>query len=178
MIKIFFMVIFFIFIASCGGSDDTTNNDGDNGGTPDVDVVYAGNWTTHGNLKWSDKSSSTMIWDNAKAYCTSLGGRLPNITELRTIIINCPGTVTGGVCAVNEPDHLASTDYSDANCYCDGSADSYSALGDDKNTWLWSSSEQRSANADLAWRVRFGNGVVSGYYKDDGYANGRARCVK
>ncbi len=116
----------------------------------------------HDGLNWSDKAANTMTWEEAKTYCTNLGGRLPTIDELRTIIINCPGSMTGGACQVSDPDHLADSDRSNS-CSCDGSAASYSALGDDKNTALWSSSV-RSGNTDYAWGVFFRNGNVHNDY--------------
>ena len=55
---------------------------------------------------WSDRSSSTMTWANAKTYCDNLttGGfydwHLPSINELRTLITNCSATQTGGSCGI------------------------------------------------------------------------------
>jgi hypothetical protein len=38
----------------------------------------------------------------AAAYCTSLGGKIPTVAELRTLIESCPATATGGACLVTE----------------------------------------------------------------------------
>ncbi len=125
----------------------------------------------HDGLYWSDKSTNKMNWEDTIIYCTDLGGRLPTIDELRTLIINCPESMTGGSCQISDPDHLESSDYSES-CYCDGSAASYSALSDDKNTWLWSS----SSHGDMtdAWGVDFGYGDVGSSSKPR-YRN--VRCV-
>lgn len=168
-------------------SDDFDDNDdtGNTGLDEDADIGNTGNTGakctgsdkfchSHDGLNWSDASSSEMPWDEAITYCDYLGGRLPDITELRTIIINCPGTMTGGACAVNEPDHLALSDWTEAYCFCDGNADSYSVLGDGKETFLWSSSE-RSDGVFGAWRVGFTNGIVHGNGK---YGSSYVRCVR
>ncbi|HPS31772.1 MAG TPA: DUF1566 domain-containing protein [bacterium] len=156
MIRIY-LIVLFVCLFSCDGGDEG-------------DFSYE-----HNGLYWSDISDDYMTWDEAVTYCENLGGRLPNITELRTIIINCPGTMTGGACAVNESDHLANMDYSE-DCYCDGSAESYSALGDSVDTVLWSSSEQ-SDNADRAWFVRFEYGYVD-WDGDKSKYGCYVRCVK
>ncbi len=125
----------------------------------------------HDGLCWSDKSANTMNWETAKTYCSELGGKFPTIDELRTLIINCPGSMTGGACKVSDPDNLASGDYNSGDCMCDGNAESYSALGDDKNTKLCSSSEL----LDTAWGVSFYSGHLSRYNKTNDY---NVRCVR
>ena len=71
-------------------------------------------------LIWSKKASETMRWANAQTYCDELteGGfndwRLPNIDELRTLILSCPDTMPGGSCAVTDPDCLSLN-----SCYTD-----------------------------------------------------------
>lgn len=57
---------------------------------------------SHDYLSWSDKAIEKMNWDDAIKYCEDLGGRLPTIDELRTLIQNCPATETGGECGVTE----------------------------------------------------------------------------
>ena len=43
-------------------------------------------------INWSDRSLGEIDWESAVEYCEKKGGRLPNITELRTLVINCPQT--------------------------------------------------------------------------------------
>lgn len=189
MIRFFFIVIFFVFIASCGSgadsksdgqktndtdtqgdTDTTTQTDNDtvfpidNGGTPDIDVVYIDGWTTHDSLNWSEKSSNHMSWYDAKTYCANIGGRLPTIAELRTLIQNCPATQTGGECKVNDPDNLSySADWTDA---CDGcgydESVKYSVFGD--REYFWSASE-RSDLTENAWLLASGIGGLTKLHK-------------
>ncbi|HRZ78442.1 MAG TPA: DUF1566 domain-containing protein [bacterium] len=154
------MVLLFVMI-SCGGDDteDTANN------FPNE----------HDGLNWSDAASSEMTWDEAINYCETLGGRLPTISELRTLIQDCPSTETGGECGVT--DECLSWE----NCWndsCDGCESDetnpvkYSVFGD--TNWFWSSSE-RSNYTGLAWYVYFPTGLVYEYSKLN---HTKVRCVR
>lgn len=142
---------------------------------PQVDAVLK---PSFGN--WSKKAPDTMNWSDAKAYCADLneGGysdwRLPTISELRTLIKNCPVTETGGACRVTN-DCLSWKDCRTSVCDgCSGSLDGrYSKLGDTE--WFWSSSEL-SDIADLAWRVDFRNGHV--YNNNKYYSSFNVRCLR
>jgi len=41
---------------------------------------------------WSDTAPTAITWNDALSYCNGLGGRLPNIRELRMLLQNCPET--------------------------------------------------------------------------------------
>jgi uncharacterized protein (TIGR02145 family) len=114
-----------------------------------------------------------MNWDEAVSYCEDLGGRLPTISELRTLIQNCPATETGGECGAT--DSCLSSDC--WNGKCDGcendTSGKYSVFGD--TSWFWSSSEQ-SSSSDFAWVVHFYNGNVRNGYKNDDFYD--VRCVR
>lgn len=128
---------------------------------------------SHDGLDWSDASSDFMTWFEAVTYCVNLGGRLPAISELRTLIQNCPRTVTGGVCGVTD-DCLSPDDCWSSACYgCDrSSSGKYSVFGDPEP--LWSSSELSDIKG-AAWYVVFlDGGVVS---LDRPY-EAAVRCVK
>ncbi|MBP7432170.1 DUF1566 domain-containing protein, partial [bacterium] len=155
-----------------GNSGDTgdTGDTGDSGATCDGSDTFC---HSHDGLDWSDRSAGNMNWDEATTYCENLGGRLPTISELRTLIQNCPGTETGGECGVT--DGCLSWD----NCRNDACAEceynesiKYSVFGD--TDWFWSSSEL-SDNADRAWYVDFEGGHVYDSYKGSIIS---FRCVK
>jgi len=175
----FFAALF--ALGACGGDDG--NDPVDNQPVqdeateqPDNDTIPV--WVTdktYAGLEWSPLSESEMTWQEAMGYCENMGGRLPNITELRKIIINCPGSTYGGACKISDPDCLDSSCYSATDCSCDGFSATYSALGDDIHlqVWLWSSSS-RVGYAYYAWCVNFYIGNVSFSNK---YNNNRVRCV-
>ena len=134
-----------------------------------------------GNLIWSDRSSNEMNWSSAKQYCEDLseGGfddwRLPNIDELRTLLI---ADRVSSRCKVSERNNCLSFEgcWSCSTCTQTGIEDSnskyklcsdwgktytdgrYSRLGDGK-VWLWSSSTL-SDYPDRACYVHFSRGDV------------------
>jgi len=131
-----------------------------------------------GGKTWTDKVDSAMTWQKAKDYCNNLTAcgysdwHLPTISELRTLIQNCPATQTGGECGVSD----SCLSYECWNNACPGcSSDSsgkYSKLGD--TGWFWSSSV-RSDYSDDAWYVNFDSGDVSSGSKS---YNIHGRCVR
>ena len=141
------------------------------------------NWSN--GLMWSSISADKMNWSDAGSYCENLGEegydtwRLPNISELRTLIQNCENSQTGGVCAVSEPGQLSS-EYSSDNCACESTENNegfYSALGDDDTVWLWSSSSLKEdrENSDYAWVVDFSSADIR--FKDKSLTHS-VRCVR
>lgn len=116
-------------------------------------------------LIWSAKASNEMIWQDAVDYCSSYsegtlsGWHLPTISELRTLIQNCEGTVTGGTCGVTDSclsySECSNTECS--SCYSD-SSDGRSKLGD--SDWFWSSSVDSDVSGSV-WAVHFYYGDVS-----------------
>ena len=146
--------------------------------TDDVEMAYE-NATNSDGYMWSPKASSSMTWHDAVSYCNNLtkygysDWHLPTISELRTLIKNCSGTVTGGSCGVTDSCLSYSNCRNDACSGCSSDlSGKYSKLGD--SSWLWSSSVL-SDHSDLAWAVDFFNGSVGNDYK--GYIN-YVRCVR
>ena len=138
--------------------------------------------STEQDYMWSSKSSYEMTWDDAVSYCDNLTERgysdwhLPTISELRTLIKNCSGTVTGGSCGVTDSCLSYSNCWSDS-CHCDymkNNGGYYSKLGDDDNVRLWSSSTP-SDTTNRPWGVDFYDGYVGRSNKgNDDYV----RCVR
>ena len=145
-----------------------------------------------GSLIWSDCSANEMNWSSAKQYCEDLteGGysdwRLPNIDELRTLLI---ADRVSNRCRVSERNNcLAGNCWSCSTCtqtgtqkdrtgcsdwgtaYSDGR---YSRLGDGK-VFLWSSSTL-SGSPNGAWAVDFAYGLVNISIKSFNYY---VRCVR
>jgi len=180
MTKYFMILAGMFLLIACGGDDgsdqipdnsqpdiDTEQSDADTAPVWVTDKTYAG-------LEWSPLPENEMTWQEAEDHCENMGGRLPNISELRKVILNCPGSTYGGACEVSDPDCLDSSCYS-TKCSCDGFATTYSAFGDAKAAvWLWSSSP-RVGYDHYAWGVNFYNGNVSFSNK---YSNNRVRCVR
>lgn len=129
---------------------------------------------------WSDKADSEMTWQEAQDYCSNLTScgysdwHMPTISELRTLIQNCPATQTGGECGVTD----SCLSYSDCrNDACNGcfisDSSNKSKLGD--TGWFWSSSVP-SDNSNYAWYVYFGQyGQV---YDNNKSTNYSVRCVR
>jgi hypothetical protein len=158
------------------GNTRDTGNTGNSGDSGDAGATCTSSdkfCHSHDGLNWSDASSNKMTWNEAIPYCENLGGRLPTISELRTLIQNCPPTVTGGSCEVT--DGCLSLDcWGDS---CDGCAyegsGGYSVFGD--TSQFWSSSGLKGGTGN-GWYVYFGYGRVSTEYWR--INNGYARCVK
>ena len=127
-------------------------------GAPTQDVTVQMSFAIPMALKWSDKALDSMTWQKATDYCASLGGRLPTIVELQTLIKNCPQTQTGGPCTVSDT-CVSTADCMNAACSgCSSSSSGqYSSFGDTE--WFWTSSVA-SDNSSYAWSVRFQYGRV------------------
>lgn len=156
-----FAMIAMVLMISCGGSDNSC-------------VELNGK-------TWSAKSEDSMSWSQAKDYCSTLNEcehsdwRLPTVSELRSLIKNCPALETNGPCQVS--DSCLSIE-SDKKCLenCDN-CDPYeenSVLGDDEGLW---SSSVREEEPDAAWYVDFGYGQIGSIYDDSGFIY-NVRCVR
>lgn len=179
---------------SCGGEnkndtgntqadfDDDIGNTGDDGSTgDDVNNGDSGAPCTgsdkfchfHDGLYWSDKADYSMYWIDAAAYCEYLGGRLPTISELRTLVQNCPAGETGFKCRVTDYCLYYNDCWSDTCNGCENDeSGKYSVFGDTE--WFWSSSEL-SDYANLAWLVNFNFGGVYDSFKNFKF---NVRCVQ
>lgn len=132
-------------------------------------------WTEREGLLWSSVAPEYMDMKKAVKFCNALKSRLPTISELRTLIKNCPATETNGECGVTD-------ECLDASCVskcveqknlCKLRADGYySYFGD--NGWFFSGSFVKNGK-DEPWQVGFGTGVVTRGYQ---YGARMVRCVK
>lgn len=179
---------------------DIETDDDDADPTPDEDAdaeteppeCYPGITTvckdssTSSNLIWSTLSSDKFKLADAETYCNTLneGGyptgswKLPNINDLKTLILNCDRATNPDQCKVSDPDCLSSgTDCYD-NIYCNNtnvcksnSSGSHSKLGD--NMHLWSSSKC-SDNDTYAFMAMFLYGTIGKNKTNNTY---NVRCV-
>lgn len=120
-------------------------------------------------LFWSRRSPADMKWKAASTYCDSLSEEgfsdwhLPTISELRTLIQNCPGTETGGECKVSDSCLSLEECHDYDLCECNYDPDEsgkYSKLSD--TNVLWSSS-MLQGDDDLdyrLWVVDFRDGYI------------------
>jgi hypothetical protein len=135
--------------------------------------------------EWSNGTEEEMTWDDAKSYCENLDEkghgdwRLPTITELRTLIKNCPSTEPDGECKVSE-NCLSGRCWSDAckgclseksiieNC---GNPSWIFCLKDNPDVhgkhsilgnigWFWSSS-QHVGGYNIVWYISFNEGFIA-----------------
>ncbi len=130
-------------------------------------------WTPVGSLAWSTlQATSTNFDSGARAKCADMGGRLPTISEMRTIITNCEYTQTGGECGITD-DCLTLGCGSGTTCSCDWHTDGrYSYFGDTESLWSYSSVD---GDYTRAWYVSFSNAYINDATKG---AVLHFRCVK
>ena len=132
-------------------------------------------------LTWSAKAQKTMNLDYAVSYCDNLtegwysDWHLPTISELRTLIQNCPGTETGGSCGVTD-NCLSWNECGKDGCsgctYDESNRGQYSKFGD--SGYFWSSSTGIDVTY-YAWFVYFDYGNVCYDNKTTYYY---VRCVR
>jgi Protein of unknown function (DUF1566) len=153
-------------------SDDDDDDDDDSGGDDDDTASGGDTWTDPSSgLMWQDYAEAGdylhMPWEEAKTYCANLSfdghddWRLPTISELRSLIRGCDGTVTGGSCGVT--DSCLDSSCLDESCYsCDpGNGPNNGCYGPSELSnpcdITWSSSPVEDGEDD-AWAVVFGRG--------------------
>jgi uncharacterized protein (TIGR02145 family) len=182
LLLVMFLVVLFLgvgLVLSCGDDDDgDDSSSGDDAGD---------NWTdpTSG-LTWQMNTlSKRKTWEEAQIYCDSLGGgwHLPTISELRTLIRGCVGTMTGGACGVTD------TCRDNYDCLNDSCVSCEFGNGPNKGCYgpselagecdcYWSSSVEENFADPSAWIVYFNNGHVDRYlHNDDAHDLLNARCV-
>ena len=148
--------------------------------TPCKDPASGLTWSSAATLTWEAQSTqSALTWDKAVDYCNNLteGGysdwHLPTISELRTLIRNCPAMQSGAGCGVTDSCLSWSDCYSGTCSGCESdSSGKYSKLED--SSWLWSSSVP-SDRDNLAVGVNFSLGNVTNDYKSNSHY---VRCVR
>jgi len=147
-----------------------------------VEVSGGGTWTDPATgYVWQNPSAGDfMTWQKAMDYCNNLNldgkqWHLPTISELRSIISDCPATQTGGECGVTDSCLYLSSCHTSG---CNGCGSKSGCYWDSNLTgicsWYWSSS-MYALYSDNAWYVFFDNGSV---YYDYKTITGYVRCVR
>ena len=162
-----------LLMLACGGSNDEEE------ATP--------SWTDPtSSLTWQNPpADKTMDWKEAEQYCGDLSlddgdWRLPTISELRTLIRGCPGTVTGGACRVTDScfAHLECWDeeFCSGCSARDGSADGCFWPDEMQGTCSWyrSSSDVMGGGGGM-WSVAFNDGGIN---STGGLTDDHVRCVR
>lgn len=141
------------------------------------------------NLTWSS-AGEELDWEDALEYCDILteagysDWRLPSIDELRTLIKNCPGSMTGGKCRVTDPDCLFLECEDSFDCDCDSVNHKgyYSKIGNDLPSWSSSTAECVS-DSEYSTCIRIGYAWYVSYARGDIFFADKSsrihiRCVR
>ncbi|HSW61198.1 MAG TPA: DUF1566 domain-containing protein, partial [bacterium] len=144
-----------------------------------VDRVY--------DLEWQKNIPEThKKWSEAISYCENLeynsktDWRLPNINELRTLIINCPNSQFEGECDIYDSENLS---VSNGKCNdCTAGAKQYSAIGNEVTEdnffgIIWSNSTVKN-DPDYAFVVSYDAGSVGSVEKNATDTYVFTRCVR
>ena len=180
-------------------TDADTDSDSDSDADTDTDTdseLVPGTWMDN---------TTGLVWQNPAYYNSESGGtgtiafavdycekleldgysdwRLPNISELRTLIKDCETTVRESTCPIADPDCLnygCLEDYLDDCFHCEINA----GPGKDGCYWtteftdtckLYVSASQVGDNSSQTWTVNFSSGAISTNPTNSAY---RFRCVR
>lgn len=184
------MALTVLAVAACG--DDANKGGGGSGGEASGGAPAGGGGAgqggaetfLHADLEWSQAVTLEVMLAQAASFCDGLetGGyddwRLPTIVELRSLIVGCEVTVTGGTC--NVPDACMSTECRDGACEgcsqqdlppqgCFWPPEAEGSCG-----YYWSS-DPTTNEPTFNWGVGFNGGHISSLLQTD---VGSARCVR
>ena len=151
-----------------------------------------GTWTDPSTgMMWQDPAAAeVMFWGDAREYCFNLelagfdDWRLPDVSELRSLLRGCSATVTGGSCTIAGNQCLSISCWADS---CQGCSEG-NGLGSDgwylpegaegEGGTYWSSSEVADQDFE-AWAVNFIWAAVLRIETRNAYIGGaHVRCVR
>ena len=133
-------------------------------------------------------TGGTIMWGSAGTHCGSLdlsgtGWRLPNISELRSVVRGCGPIETGGACGVKDVCGPCGVGTACLLSSCHTSACNPPSCADAGSYWpaglggtgSWWSSSSTEDSPSTAWAVSFSLGLVGNYSIGNGYY---VRCVR
>ena len=138
-------------------------------------------------LAWSSKYTEKILWNEAVSYCENLDEdghsdwRLPNISELRTLIKDCPASITGGTCPVTEScTSFVSCFSEECGCYTEpdyNAANRYSKIDNlnGPSGIFWSSSLVPDLEDYHRWCINFSTALINSC---DARVESNVRCVR
>lgn len=128
--------------------------------------------------KWSKRSTEALPFEKAMEYCENLeerdhfDWRLPTISELRSLVITCQSSITGGECGVTDDCLMA--ECAGIQCSgCEESSEGYSVISETETLWSVSGVADETGKV---WSLRFYDGSIVGSNKNT--ATNFARCTR
>jgi hypothetical protein len=161
-----------LWLADCGGGNDELVL-----GPCSADKPFCQRFQGR---SWSDMTGE-LTFDAAKEYCSSIGGRLPTISELRTLVVDCDTTKAGGTCGLTDTCNSLDTCW-DAHACANCGDGSSSVFHNEHN--FWSSTPFSHENATVppwaeepgaVWTIAFRYNDLKGLSPS---YSARAYCLK
>jgi len=205
---IVFVMATLIITVSCTENNQSATNDGDSEQAEDSEAEGEESLNADREDIWQDPDTGlswvrtaapeTVSWWKARDYCNELelGGdnwRLPTISELRTLVRNCPKLESGGACQVydicSSPSCLGwSSSEPNNSCYrCNYNSDEVieicpaemKSVCDDATLWSATDVTRNNGKAS-AWVLKFGDDYPRSIHYSylESYQKSRAGCVR
>lgn len=118
-------------------------------------------------LIWSQKSESLEMPDSTYSYCENMNDgsdpdttqfwQIPTISMLKTLVVKCENTMTGGVCGIGDENNADSSgEYNTANCSCENSTDGRYSIFDDTEVLPSDTTD----HPETSWTLNFSNAEI------------------
>lgn len=125
-------------------------------------------------LHWSDISEKSMDIDDATEFCQKIGGRLPTISELRSLIKSCADTESSGNCPVTDDFNVDDLDSYDCSGCKFNQEGKYSVFDDSEELMSGTLTVENDEYHKYFWVIDFALAEISESFY---YKNYFFRCV-